>query len=176
VKTQKALKFSGARESGMGQHKAKRIVQEQLREAKMRQEKQGWEKTGGMWEETHHPWSKVWADNAESADLAMELAEALPHGSGIDYAWAIEQSGDMRFSCTNSYHGMDEFGGYVMPVEFTAEVVVEDGQFVVQDITVLAPSFDDWEDDPETYPACWEGLDDYLFETIHWAFNRPQQN
>lgn len=164
MKTKKALTYRGARaDSGMGEHKAQSIIQKQLQEARdMR-----WKKYGGMWEKKTHPWSKVWAE-AESADAAMELAEHLPHGSGVDYAWMIEQTGARTFACSNAYHGMDEFGRYVTPVEFWAEVAREDGQWVLQDVTVVTPSLEEW-GDPETYPACWYDLEDYLAETIDSA-------
>jgi hypothetical protein len=44
--------------------------------------------------------------------FVRNLASALPHGSGIDGDWYIEEKGD-KIIATNSYHAMDEYGGYI---------------------------------------------------------------
>lgn len=39
------------------------------------------------------------------------IAQKLPHGSGIDGDWTIEEKGNKIYAY-NSYHCMDEYGGY----------------------------------------------------------------
>lgn len=43
--------------------------------------------------------------------VAYEFASQLPHGSGIDGSWDMEVKGSYVYF-TNSYHCMDEYGGY----------------------------------------------------------------
>lgn len=43
--------------------------------------------------------------------VAYAFAEQLPHGSGIDHNWEMEVTGNYVYF-TNSYHCMDEYGGY----------------------------------------------------------------
>lgn len=40
------------------------------------------------------------------------LAEILPHGSGIDADWYINQQKNGSWVCTNSFHAMNENGYY----------------------------------------------------------------
>lgn len=75
----------------------------------------------------------VWADkdakdrNSVLAIVGENLAEALPHGSGIDYEWSVSidaQSGKglTIFNFGNSFHRMDEMGGYHDVVDFGVKV------------------------------------------------------
>ena len=124
------------------------------------------------WHQQGHPWNHVTC-YAGSAKDAIELADSLPHGSGINYAWHVDQSdhgGDV-WVLSNAYHGMDEWGGYVIPVDFTATVIrTMDGSWSVVELDVDAPDFESWPEDRD-YPACWEGLDDYLATTIEQSLN-----
>ena len=58
--------------------------------------------------------------NKSSIDLT-KLEEALPHGSGIDSAWEFQVRKNGNVVCKNSFHAMDEYGGYdsYMPFNFT---------------------------------------------------------
>jgi hypothetical protein len=42
----------------------------------------------------------------------LEVMGALPHGSGIDSDWGMSEERGGMASFANSYHGMDEYGGY----------------------------------------------------------------
>lgn len=46
-----------------------------------------------------------------TTELAKELLDMLPHGSGIDYDWQFSQTKD-HIVATNGYHHMDENGYY----------------------------------------------------------------
>jgi len=46
------------------------------------------------------------------------IEEQLPHGSGIDYAWNIEDKGNY-IKCENAYHTMNEDGFYDAIVDFS---------------------------------------------------------
>jgi len=62
------------------------------------------------WEETHN--------------IALKaLMEFLPHGSGIDAEWTIDdKSSDNKLILHNSYHVMDDSGFYTRWVDFTANI------------------------------------------------------
>lgn len=46
------------------------------------------------------------------SNIAKKIANALPHGSGIDGDWHIEEKGNNIYA-GNSYHCMDDVGYYV---------------------------------------------------------------
>lgn len=48
------------------------------------------------------------------------LAEALPHGSGLDTDWHMTVHSNGSVTCQTEYHTMDEYGGYAgwIPVRF----------------------------------------------------------
>lgn len=46
-----------------------------------------------------------------------ELIKKLPHGSGIDGEWYLEETKDKIYAC-NSFHVMDDYGYYVTWVDF----------------------------------------------------------
>ena len=83
-----------------------------------------------------------------------QLLEALPHGSGIDGDWEIENDGD-AWVCRNAYHMMNASGMYVSwkpfevwipkdaPLDFDLQLADEDG-----------------------------GLWEYLCDTIFWALSQ----
>lgn len=50
--------------------------------------------------------------------LAIEDFDNLPHGSGIDCNWFVEDKGSY-FKCTNSYYCMNENGMYCGFADFT---------------------------------------------------------
>ena len=55
-----------------------------------------------------------------------DLAEVLPHGSGIDADWTIEYRGDYIIA-RNSYHCMDEYGFYDGWQDFS--IVIEKDEY-----------------------------------------------
>jgi len=92
---------------------------------------------------------------------------ALPHGSGIDYNWEWYRDDDGQLVVGNSYHGMDEYGGYIESAPFT--VTVHDVSSL--DFTVTSEI-------PEGLEAegCYWDLDDYLGETIHNAVSYEREH
>jgi len=51
------------------------------------------------------------------ADFMNGIAEKLPHGSGIDCDWEIEDKGNY-IRCDNSYHYMNDNGMYMGYLHF----------------------------------------------------------
>ena len=47
-----------------------------------------------------------------------ELEKVLPHGSGIDYDWELEERGEYIYA-KNAYHYMNEYGFYDGILPFT---------------------------------------------------------
>jgi len=47
------------------------------------------------------------------------LLEDLPHGSGIDCDWHIEKAKSGKIVAHNSYHCMDDMGGYCGYADFS---------------------------------------------------------
>ena len=54
-----------------------------------------------------------------------KLKEILPHGSGIDCTWEIEDKGKY-FKASNSYHCMNETGYYVGYADFSLIIPKKD--------------------------------------------------
>lgn len=67
---------------------------------------------------TDHPLPAV----KQSMRVVRQLANKLPHSSGIDYDWTIEQTGQNAFTAKNAYHMMDDNGMYCGIVDFTVTV------------------------------------------------------
>ncbi len=59
------------------------------------------------------------------SDMARRIAEALPHGSGIDSDWHIEEKGNKIYAY-NSYHCMDECGMYCGWQDFYVVIPITD--------------------------------------------------
>ena len=51
-----------------------------------------------------------------------ELIKYLPHGSGIDCSWEVDVTRSDVLFFSNSFHAMDEQGGYERWIEFTVKV------------------------------------------------------
>jgi len=50
--------------------------------------------------------------------------ETIPHGSGIDYDWNFDYTGNGKFKMSNCYHGMNSVGYYDGYAEFTVSISV----------------------------------------------------
>ncbi len=110
---------------------------------------------------------KVKRTNADGADwyyihekrIESALLEILPHGSGIDCDWAFGFT-DKAILCLNSYHRMDEMGGYAGWIDFQVKISIDhrtiDGKI---DFTVTG-RFGKHQDIKEyLYDTIGEGLD-----------------
>ena len=62
------------------------------------------------------------------ASADRELANQLPHGSGIDYDWSFEKVGPDTVKAENAWHYMNANGYYVGPIPFSM-VLKTDGTF-----------------------------------------------
>ena len=103
---------------------------------------------------------------------ASQLADMLPHGSGVDSDWFINQLHDPRkqseFDCRASHHSMDEVGGYCHWYDFRARVRCTGGHSKGGDPTTydfqlikLELKSGQWE-----RACCGFGLRDYLYDLI----------
>jgi hypothetical protein len=93
---------------------------------------------------------------------AIRLADLLPHGSGIDYVWKIRQTGARRFRASNSYHAMDEYGGYCCVNDFTVIIDLDEFGRFKQARTMLNRA--------NRHAHNWDLLQ-YLDETIFYAID-----
>lgn len=57
----------------------------------------------------------------EITNLDNGKTTTLPHGSGINAQWVIEDKGD-KYICHNGYDTMDEAGYYDMWIDFTLTI------------------------------------------------------
>jgi hypothetical protein len=51
-------------------------------------------------------------DTAKTNEILTKILEVLPHGSGINSDWHIFMASPTRIRCHNTFHPMDEQGGY----------------------------------------------------------------
>lgn len=81
-----------------------------------------------IYTEPHFPYSQVHADEAATQpmiDLALNLVDLLPHGSGIDCTWNVTAYAN-KVECANELHAMDSDGYYAGYYPFTVEFTAED--------------------------------------------------
>jgi hypothetical protein len=102
-------------------------------------------------------------------DLVCEFLKVdLPHGSGIDYDWNVEKRG-RKYYASNSYHAMDDFGGYCCINDFTATLRLEENGDVVLERIVLH-DFNN-----HAHHGGRADLKDYLSQTIDcWLTTREE--
>ena len=105
-----------------------------------------------------------------------ELLDVLPHGSGIDADWRVyrdnaEPDGTISimdvFVCVNSYHAMDEYGGYVGWLDFSLTIPVEKSKY-----EMMVIEFDECKEyleDMELDGVYVDGILEYLEDTIYWS-------
>ena len=60
--------------------------------------------------------STIELSNIEEDEIAM-MIDDLPHGSGVDYNWFVDVT-KRRIYAYNSFHAMDEYGGYCHIYDF----------------------------------------------------------
>lgn len=104
-----------------------------------------------IYTEPHYPYTEVYADIDDSInpseyeadelkpmatqpmiDLALNLVDLLPHGSGIDCTWHVTAYADY-VECANELHAMDENGFYAGYYPFSVEFNAEDVQRIAAD-------------------------------------------
>jgi len=74
--------------------------------------------------------------------IGYVVADALPHGSGIDGPWLVRETKAGTFWCSNGYHAMDEIGAYCCWNAFTAIVAVEpNGKLVLKRVMLRHPNY-----------------------------------
>ena len=126
--------------------------------------------------------------------FAAAILDALPHGAGIDSDWNIVISPSEHgysVTCGNSYHAMESHTGmYSGWVNFSFSFSLNDslkpvlgkhGGIEFSDIT-FSPTIAELveqnekeyptsEDDTEFYGVDWQGIEDYLQETIGYCLS-----
>lgn len=112
-------------------------------------------------------------------DIKSELIKALPHGSGINYDWTVEQGIDWTFKCYNAFQAMDSNGYYCGAVRFEVIVDIRDLEVVSietnkQDIEDIYKEYETEEEDPDDLydnPCPYlDDLDDDLCANIEMCF------
>ncbi len=68
------------------------------------------------------------ASRRRVASASRDLANQLPHGSGIDYDWSFEKVGSDSVKAENGWHYMNPNGYYVGGIPFTV-ILKTDGSF-----------------------------------------------
>lgn len=99
------------------------------------------------------------------------LKDILPHGSGIDCDWSIRvlrpiDGSPLRVMCKNSYHAMDEYGGYCHWQDFSAIIYCTWDENGTPTFDLHRLAFNG------RLHACAYGLRDYLEEVIVLSFVR----
>ncbi len=106
------------------------------------------------------------------ANLEEEIVKMLPHGSGIDCDWKVNQVKDLTFDCHNSYHAIDQNGCYCGYVDFIVRIDLLTKDFDVevceQDIEAIIGDYDEYidGDDVETNAPYLDDLDEYLYQSV----------
>lgn len=103
---------------------------------------------------------RSWRD-WEGIMAARRILFSLPHGSGVNYDWHIDQhkSNRRKFTCANAYDAMDEYGGYCHCCPFSVTVEVDSE---TQRMSVLRFNFHG----NREYTCCGFGLREYLQDLI----------
>ena len=109
------------------------------------------------------------------------LQGILPHGSGIDCDWEIaDKEQFLHFECKNSWHAMDQQGGYCGYVKFTVSLdlsgPIPDWSIDINsaDVQAIDASFTQEENEhgeTETNAPCLDDLDEVIHQAIDAAFN-----
>ena len=96
----------------------------------------------------------------DNQDVAQIVA-MLPHGSGIDCDWDINQweTTPLELVLENEYHAMDEYGMYYGYFPFQVHFDIRDGKILRIDVDDIS------DEDLMNCPAL-DGLEDYLWDTI----------
>jgi hypothetical protein len=98
----------------------------------------------------------VWLVKHEE-HITNTLLDVLPHGSGIDCEWRFDFT-DKAIFCYNSFHNMDDMGGYCGYTDFTVKIKIGHRDiFGKLDFSITGRFGRD------------QLLKDYLYETIDYA-------
>jgi len=99
--------------------------------------------------------------------IIQKLHEILPHGSGIDYDWSYTIQKNGLINAHNSYHAMDEYGGYCHIYDFSVKIepVLNKPNILLSQLSFkfVSLSFKGQKE----YLCCGYGLRDYLTECFY---------
>ena len=112
--------------------------------------------------------------NEENQKIITKLESVLPHGSGIDYDWSFNIQQNGLIQCHNSYHAMDEYGGYCHVYDFSMKIkpTILNPDFIVSNVDnplkfeYVSFSFKGQKE----YSCCGYGLREYLIDTVSMGF------
>jgi len=106
--------------------------------------------------ENNWPYASFESTSHNGLLQCKQLAELLPHGSGINGDWKIKKIGK-RFVCSNTYEAMDENGSYCHNYDFTAYYQLYNGKFEYIKLNFHGQ---------HEYVCCGFGLIEYLSDTL----------
>lgn len=102
------------------------------------------------------PWTEIQSTSKNGLLQCKQLAELLPHGSGINGTWKIKKQGK-KFICSNYYEAMTESGFYCHTYDFTVYYQLNGGKF-----EFIKLSFHGQRE----YTCCGYGVKDYLTDIM----------
>lgn len=94
--------------------------------------------------------------------LLHAIGNALPHGSGIDCDWVLKFTSPSRVRASNSYHCMDQYGGYDGWIDFSVLFDIHDRNYFR---IMVHGNASRWK--AEKYSIL-----DYLYEDIEWHLQK----
>jgi len=164
MNTKEALNFEAARDhGGIGEHRARKAIQEQLQGGNMQQDK--WSITDVSSRKTdsiHAHTARAFSE--ERLETAQAIADRLPEGSGFDAHWDVMQLDSNKFQCSTEYHFMDQYGMYRAWIDTIVVVKAADAS-EVEVLTVHSFPPEDLRED-EACASAFEGFDDYVGDTV----------
>jgi hypothetical protein len=95
-------------------------------------------------------------------DIAYDLLDKLPHGSGINGKWEIEFGSHGRIFASNCFDAMDEMGGYCHYYDFRATIHYDkkSDKYVLDCLNFLGQ---------RERACCGYDLKSYIIETIDYC-------
>ncbi len=103
------------------------------------------------------PYTKFESTSKRGIEQCKQLAELLPHGSGINGDWKIKKIGN-KFIASNYYEAMDDNGSYCHCYDFTAYYKLVNGKFEYIDKLNFH--------NQREYACCGYQIKDYLADTL----------
>jgi len=80
----------------------------------------------------NHGFYKIVTWDKTRLDLLSQLADLLPHGSGINSNWYLSSykyHGNIYLRANNTYSAMDEWGGYCHDYKFSAKYLYNEADY-----------------------------------------------
>lgn len=119
-------------------------------------------------------WYATYLDNPHNVEPCIDvakLADALPHGSGIDTDWHVEVFKNGNVKVSSEFHSMDESGSYSgwVPFSFRISRASRDASHCLKGPLTGKMQVTARRGDICFTLSCRGDLGDYLHETIYFA-------